>query len=111
MQPKIPRNETNAKPVEKSLPNQVPAKDFARKIGQYQRQALVKPITITAHGEPQLVLLSVAEYRRLKRRDREAIAIDQLSPEQAQELIDMLAASRPAATGDEYDNELDGWTP
>lgn len=99
------------RPLADPLPNEVPAKDFARKIGQYQRQALVRPITITSHGEPQLVVLSVDEYRRLKRRDREAIALDQLSPEQGQELIDMLTASRPAATSDENDKELDGWTP
>jgi prevent-host-death family protein len=93
------------------LPSLVPAKDFARKIGQYQRQALVKPVTITAHGEPTLVVLSVAEYQRLKRRAREALSIDTMSLEQVDEMFAALEAQKPPAGGDEFDRELDGWKP
>lgn len=93
------------------LPNQVPAKEFARKIGQYQREALVRPVTITTHGQPSLVVLSVTEYQRLKRRDRQVLDLDKLSLEQIDELLAALAAQRPQNDSDEHDRELDGWKP
>jgi prevent-host-death family protein len=98
------------------LPTQVPAKEFARKIGQYQRQALVQPITITSNGQPSLVLLNVDEYRRLKRRDREVFDVRNLTPEQAGELLEALELSRQEVSRqdpetDRYAHELDGWTP
>jgi PHD/YefM family antitoxin component YafN of YafNO toxin-antitoxin module len=39
------------------------------------RQALVAPLTITHHGHDSLVLMSAAEYQRLKRRDREVFTL------------------------------------
>ncbi len=94
-----------------ALPNQVPAKEFARKIGQYQREALVHPVTITTHGQPSLVVLSVTEYQRLKRRDRQVLDLDKLPIEQIDELLEALEAQRPQEGGDEYDSELEGWKP
>jgi prevent-host-death family protein len=44
----------------------IPAKDFQRHIRRYQRLALTQPLTITAHGEPSLVMMSLNEYQRLK---------------------------------------------
>ena len=96
--------------VKDSLPNQVPAKEFARKFGQYQREALVHPVTITTHGQPSLVVLSVTEYQRLKRRDRQVLDLDSLSVEQIDELLAALRAQRPEG-GDEYDHEVEGWEP
>jgi len=94
-----------------ALPTRVAAKEFARKIGPYQRLALTRPITITTHGHPSLVVLNVAEYERLKRRDREVLDLKTLTDEQASELLQALEASRPAVASDEHDHELDGWTP
>lgn len=93
------------------LQNQVPAKEFARKIGQYQREALVRPVTITTHGQPSLVVLSVTEYQRLKRRDRQVLDLDKLSVDEIDELLAALAAQRPQDNSDEHDHELDGWKP
>jgi AraC-like DNA-binding protein len=38
----------------------------------YQGRALVEPVTVAGNGEERFVLLSAAEYRRLKRHDRPA---------------------------------------
>ena len=43
----------------------VTAKAFQRQPGRYQRLAQAQPLTITAHGEPSLIVMSIAEYRRL----------------------------------------------
>lgn len=86
-----------------TLPSQVPAKEFARRIGQYQRQALAQPITITAHGQPSLVVLNVTEYQRLKRRDRVAMRVEELSDED----LTAIAAYRPEPNDDAIDYEDD----
>jgi predicted nucleotidyltransferase len=39
--------------------------EMQRRPAAFQRQALQSPVTITSNGEPTLVVLSVAEYRRL----------------------------------------------
>lgn len=57
----------------------VPAAEFQRNIGTYQDRALTEPVFVTRNGREKTVLLSVEEYRRLKRRDREVLAVEQLS--------------------------------
>lgn len=42
--------------------------EFQRSFGRYRELALQTPIAITNHGRESLVLMSVAEYRRLKYR-------------------------------------------
>jgi prevent-host-death family protein len=88
----------------------VTAKDFQRHPGRYQRLAQARPVTITAHGEPSLVIMSISEYRRLKRRDRQALAIDKLTVEQA-ELLEALRATEPDPEDAQFNDELDGWKP
>lgn len=88
----------------------VTAKEFQRQPGRYQRLAQAQPVTITAHGEPSLVMMSVHEYQRLKRRDRQVLAIDQLTVEQADDLLAALRESHPTIEAAAFDNELDGRT-
>lgn len=89
----------------------VTAKEFQRQPGRYQRLAQAHPVTITAHGEPSLVMMSVQEYKRLKRRDREVLVVDQLTAEQAEELLAALRESAPTPEAERFDDELDGWRP
>jgi len=51
----------------------VPASELQRKLGEVQDTALKEPVAITRNGRERLVLMSIDEYRRLKRRDREAL--------------------------------------
>jgi len=53
--------------------------EFQRNFGLYQDKALTEPVTITKDGQERLVLLSVEEYQRLKRRDRRVFATEDLS--------------------------------
>ena len=64
--------------------------------------AIREAVTITNHGRDSLVLLSVEEYRRLKRRDREALEVSELSE---QDIEAILAAEIPASTA-AFDHEL-----
>ena len=60
----------------------VTSAEFQRKLGLYQDKALAEPVTITRNGRERLVLLSVEEYQRLKRRDRRVFSIDEITDEQ-----------------------------
>ncbi len=89
----------------------VSAKEFQRQPGRYQRLAQARPLTITAHGEPSLVLMSVAEYERLKRRDRQVLALHELTADQAEDLLAALNQSPPTKDAAAFDHEVKGKAP
>jgi prevent-host-death family protein len=85
----------------------VTSADFQRNLGLYQDKALAEPVTITKNGRERLVLLSVEEYQRLKRRDRRALKIEDMTDEQ-------LAAVEAAQVSERHrylDDELKDWKP
>ena len=57
----------------------VTSREFQRNFGRFQDEALKAPLSITPNGRERLVILSAEEYTRLKRRDRQAIAVENLS--------------------------------
>jgi prevent-host-death family protein len=57
----------------------VTADEFQRHVGRYQEDALTQPVAITRNGRERVVMISVDEYRRLKRRDREVLLAGELS--------------------------------
>lgn len=42
-------------------------------------QALAEPVIVTKYGRPSVVILSAGEYERLKRLDRQVLAVTDLS--------------------------------
>lgn len=57
----------------------VTSAEFQRHVGRYQDEALREPVSITRNGRERVVLLSVEEYRRLKRREQQALRVEALS--------------------------------
>lgn len=81
--------------------------EFQRNLGLYQDKALAEPVTITKNGRERLVLMSVEEYARLKRRDRRVFLTSELPDE-------WIEAVENAKVPDEYaylDEELKDWKP
>jgi prevent-host-death family protein len=78
--------------------------DFQRKIGHYQDRALVEPVMVTRNGRERVVLISADEFKRLKRRDREALRAEDVAEG---ELAAISAAEVPAEYS-HLDTELDG---
>ncbi len=79
--------------------------ELVRNFGPLSDKALTEPLTITKNGRDRLILLSVEEYARLKRRDRVAIRAGALTEEER-------AAIAAAEVPEEYaslDEELKGW--
>ncbi len=66
----------------------VSSTDLSNKLGQYQDEALVRPVIITKNNRDRLVMLSIEEYRRLKQLDRKALFVEELTD------ADIVAISR-----------------
>lgn len=79
----------------------VSAAEFQRNIGRYQDLALRQPVAVTRNGRESTVLISTDEYRRLKRRDRAVLGLEDFSEAD----IKALEASRPPAEAAAFDNE------
>lgn len=80
----------------------VTSREFQRNFGRFQDEALRAPLSITRNGRERLVLLSVEEYARLKRRDREALFVEELSEAE----IEAIRHAEPSADAAQYDHEL-----
>jgi prevent-host-death family protein len=59
--------------------DEVTARDVQKMFGRYHDQALAAPVTVTKYGRPSVVILSAAEYERLRKLDRQALAVTELS--------------------------------
>lgn len=55
--------------------------DLQRNVAKVQEAALKEPVSISYHGRDRLVVLSIDEFERLKRRDKQVIAMDELPDE------------------------------
>lgn len=64
----------------------VTAAEFQRHFGRYQDEALTQPVAISRNGRERVVMISVDEYRRLKRRSREVIKVGDLSDQEVAEI-------------------------
>ena len=77
------------------------AAECQRQWGKVQDTALVQPVTISNNGRDRLVLLSVEEYARLKRRDRRVMALDDFTDAD----IAALEAARAPEEAAQFDPE------
>ena len=81
----------------------VSALELQRNVGQVQDMALKEPVSITHHGRPRTVLMSIDEYNRLKSRDKQSFAVEDLPAE----LIEQIARSEMDPAHDHLDKEAD----
>ncbi len=55
------------------------ASAVAKNFGRFRELALSEPVAVQSHGRDSVVMLSAKEYRRLKKLDRMAVAVRELS--------------------------------
>jgi hypothetical protein len=71
----------------------ITAGNLVRSFSRYSDMALTKPVVVTKNRQPHNVLISVAEYERLKSRDRQAfMAAD--TPDEFLAQLEALARSK-----------------
>ena len=80
------------------------AAQVAKQFGVYAEKAQREPVTITRHGRDSVVLLSIADYERLKSFDtREAYSIFDLPDDLAEAILNAKAPDWTA----KFNHELD----
>ena len=77
--------------------------EFQRHFGRYQDEALKEPVSITLNGRERIVVLSAEEYNRLKRRDRQIMALSDFTE------LDILAIENAEAPTEAsvFDHEVE----
>lgn len=70
---------------------EVSAKQVASKFGYYTDEAMLRPVGIQRHGSTRIVMISLNEYERLLRRDRQVILTEDLD----EETLDAIRAAEP----------------
>ena len=78
------------------------AAEFQRNIGRYQDVALTQPVAVTRNGRERTVLISVQEYERLKRRDRQVLRPEDFTDED----LAALGQTRAPESAKAFDPEL-----
>jgi prevent-host-death family protein len=81
--------------------------DFIKHYGRLADRALSEPVTITKNGHDRLVVLSVEEYDRLKRRDRRVVRAGELTDEE----VALIASAEVPAEYAHLDEDLKNWRP
>lgn len=77
--------------------------EFQKNFGRYQDAALTEPVTVTRNGRDRIVMLSVEEYQRLKRRDRQVLGIEDFTDAD----IAAIKASKAPAEASQFDGEVE----
>ena len=80
----------------------VSAAEFQRNIGRYQDMALAQPVAVTRNGRERTVMISVEEYQRLKRRDRQVLGLEDFTDAD----LAALEATRAPDSSKAFDREL-----
>lgn len=81
---------------------EVPAAEAERNFALYQDKALTQPVAVTRDGRPPVVMISGAEYERLKRRDRQVFR----TAEAPDALAEAMLAARPPEAAGRFDHEV-----
>jgi hypothetical protein len=80
----------------------VSAAEFQRNIGRYQDLALSRPVAVTRNGREGTILISEEEYRRLKRRDRQVLGLEDFTKDD----LNALEKAEPPSAAAAFDHEL-----
>ncbi len=78
--------------------------EFQRNFGRYQDVALTEPVTVTRNGRERLVVLSADEYHRLKKRDRQVLALEDF----AEAGLKAILAVEPSPAAAAFNHEVNG---
>ena len=75
--------------------------EVAKRFGAISQIVQSEPVCVESHGRPQMVMLSPAEYERLRRQDRRVYATSELPAS----LRAAIAAARPSAEAATFNDE------
>ena len=85
----------------------VSSDELQKRFAALADKALIEPLTITRNGRDRLVLLSIEEYERLKRRDRWVVCLADFTDAE----MALIATSDVPPEYAHLDAELRDWQP
>ena len=65
----------------------VTSAEAQKNFGHYRERALAEPVVVTQYGKPSVVIISAAEYERLKELDRRVVRLDEMSDAEIEEML------------------------
>ena len=83
----------------------VSSAEFIKNYGTLTDKALSEAVMITRNGRDRLVVLSAAEYARLKRRDRRVVKLENFTDEE----LALIATAEVPTEYAHLDEELKDW--
>lgn len=78
--------------------------EVAKRFGAIAQVVQTEPVCVQSHGRPQMVMLSPAEYERLRRQDRRVHTTDALPAS----LRVAIAGAQPSAHAAAFNHEVEG---
>ena len=81
----------------------VSAKEVASKFGYYTDEAMLHPVGIQRHGVTRVVMLSLKEYERLLRRDRQVLHVKDLDEND----LEAIRTAKPSERSRALDHLMD----
>ncbi|MFC3579692.1 type II toxin-antitoxin system Phd/YefM family antitoxin [Sphingomonas hylomeconis] len=81
---------------------EVSAKEAASRFGYYTDEAMLRPVGIQRHGQTRIVMISLNEYERLLRRDRQVIRTEDLDDD----TLDAILTAEPGERSREAGRRL-----
>lgn len=81
----------------------IPAKEVAGRFGYYTDEAMLHPVGIQRHGVTRVVMLSLKEYERLLRRDRQVLRVKDLDEDD----IEAIRTAQPSERAKKLDHLMD----
>ena len=81
----------------------VSAREAASKFGYYTDEAMLHPVGIQRHGTTRVVMISLKEYQRLLRRDRQVLLVEELDDE----TLDAIRTAQPSERSKALNHLLD----
>jgi PHD/YefM family antitoxin component YafN of YafNO toxin-antitoxin module len=85
----------------------VSSTEFGKEVGRYQDAALSQPVVVTRNGRDRTVMISVEEYQRLKRRDRQVFA----TGEAPEDIVEAVRNSEMNSRHRDLDDLVKDWKP
>jgi prevent-host-death family protein len=80
----------------------VSSTEFGKEVGRYQDAALSQPVVVTGNGRDRTVMISAEEYRRLKKRAREVLSIEDFTEAD----IEAVRRAEPSKEAEAFNHEL-----
>lgn len=81
----------------------VSAKEVSSKFGYYTDEAMLHPVGIQRHGVTRVVMLSLKEYERLLRRDRQVLLVKDLD----EDALEAIRTAEPSERSRALDHLMD----